>query len=82
MRCVYYVFLFTEDVDFSLSPRRRSEVDTTETETDDSDREDFPTEGLLKELHFLNARYIFIDDLVQYILLSVVSFTIHDTCGT
>ncbi|KAK3862130.1 hypothetical protein Pcinc_031981 [Petrolisthes cinctipes] len=44
-----------EDMDYSPSSRRRSEVDTTETETDESDSEDFPTESLLKELHYLNA---------------------------
>ncbi|XP_063858984.1 GON-4-like protein isoform X2 [Scylla paramamosain] len=37
------------------TPAQRKEVETTETETEDSEVEDFPTEGLLQELHFLNA---------------------------
>lgn len=36
--------------------RCRRESYTSETESDDSNKEDFSTEGLLKELHFLNAR--------------------------
>ncbi|XP_053639464.1 GON-4-like protein isoform X2 [Cherax quadricarinatus] len=44
-----------EEEDSEDSPSHTAkETETTETETEDSDH-DFPTEGLLKELHFLNA---------------------------
>lgn len=47
-----------EDEDFEQpsTSRQRRESDTTDTESDVNEKEDFPTEGLLKELHFLNAR--------------------------
>lgn len=45
-----------EEAQYTPPSRQKKDSETTETETDDSDKEDFPTEGLLKELHFLNAR--------------------------